>query len=436
MSAKISSCLKRLFCILFCICTMVCTAYSNTPSASSSDTSLRSMFRSQQLLDWTLLEELAYHEQEPYLEAATLALPDYRPDSAVAIQGQYYLYFDQTYHVRRAPRSNPTQSEILFEMPYMADSETPLNCHFEQTPRTTYLRIFGGMDRVDTFFCIDQGHLYYLRTMAVTEFAPDCRFGITFGFPPWTTFYWSDDLDMPLLPFYLDNPSYMLYGWHGYSKKDGELSCGKSHDFYYLQDKLYLLAIDQSKDYDQSKIYQADIHSGKATLVLDHPADSFYLTADERLYYRDYNALYQTTLSDPSHALRISNNLPRSWDDERDFKLDYGDAILSLPTTQPYSVNGEHLYYIDVNHYLYRDRQAQPLFRGATVRSLKTEGAYTIVLLNQSARNSLSMVVLDQYGQTIFQETDTVNNWHMSRTKLFYTVNDQLFVVSLQQKYL
>ena len=426
---------QKFICILFLLYAMICPACAIT-SSSSLDTMLRIIPHCHSQLDLTFLEELAYHEQEPYLTSLALSLPNYHPDSAVAIQGKYYLYFDQTYHVCRALRSDPSKSKILFKLPYMADSETPLNCHFEQTPHTTYLRIFGGMNRVDTFFRITQGKLYYLRNMTITEFAPDCRFGVLHVLPPGTKLYWSDNLDTPLLPFSLENESSMLYGWHGYSQKNGELSCGQSHDFYWLDDKLYLLAIDQSKDCDHSKIYQADIQSSETTLVLDHSADSFYLASDERLYYRDCNALYQTTLSNPSHSICISHNLPPSWLDERDFKLYYGDAILSLPTTQPYTVNGEHLYYIDVNQHLYRDQQAQPLFSEAKVRSLKTEDAYTIILLEQSAHNALSMVVYDQYGQMIFQETNIVDNWNMSRAKLFYTVNDQLHVVSLQKKYL
>lgn len=430
--------------ILLNLCTIMVTACQDDPSSFAGYRLTHLAVQGQLPPELTRLEELAYHTQEPYLTPIALSLPGFQPGGAVAIQGRYYLYTDSQNHLCRALRSHPAQSESLFEAPFLDNSKMAadpkvtcqqyadrFHCRFEQTPTTTYLRVYGGQDRMDMFYRVAGDHIDYLRGMTVTEFTPDCRFGYSFTTPPGTLFYWSDDVHIPLLPIYLENEPDILYGWQGYNIANQEMACRPSHDFYYQHGLLYLLGLDLRSDADHSKIYQADIQSGHTAPVMTHPADSFCLTTDERLYFRDYSALYQTTLADPEQAELITDKLPVDWTDERT----YGDNVWSLPFIQPYTVNGNHLYYVTEDLRLHRDQERTPLFSGAKVRSLKTEGAYTLILLTQSARQPLSLAVFDQQGRLLFQETAPVGCYQLSRGRLFYTSGDQLYVVSLQKSY-
>ena len=93
------------------------------------------------------------------------------------------------------------------------------------------------------------------------------------------------------------------------------------------------------------------------------------------------------------------------------------------------------LYYLDHAHRLYCNREKKPLFNQAPVRSLQTKEDYTIILLEQSARNPISMAVLDQDGHLIFQETTRVERWQYSRDILFYEADGKLYVLSLRENH-
>ena len=404
--------------LIICLCAIVSTACVLQAPLSS-----RKMPKPYPAQPMSILKTTAHHSVLPeiYLTPTELVLPGFQPGGAIAVHGFYYLYNDQNNFVYHALRADPTISKKIYDPRSTFNPNSNKTEHllsrFEQTNYHTYMRVYGGRNREDVFFSLnDKGQFSRYDTMFIIDLDPHIQLGAFYALPPTSALYLSVD-GAPFNGLYLDY-------------EDNGIRDSICHHFYYFQDQLYLLAFDQNLE--QSKIYKADVQTGHLTLVMTHPADSFCVTDDQQLYYRDQDKLYQTTLADPNYHTLITADLPSDWIDAENARIG-ANAPLTVPAILPYTVNGNDLYYLDHTYHLYRNCEKKPLFNQAPVRSLQTKEDYTIILFEQSSRNPISLAVFDQDGRLIFQETTRVERWQYSRDILFYEANDKLYILSLKE---
>lgn len=183
------------------------------------------------------------------------------------------------------------------------------------------------------------------------------------------------------------NPDY-LYGWD-YELRGTSQGGSHSRDLYLKDDTIYVLAVDKSKDTDESRIHRVNIHTGETSRVSDLRANSFKMDG-ENIYCVSEGKLYNIPIDGGTE-----NQLETTGPVSGEFDIQVVDGIV-------YYVNSQ-------GNELYKGGTGQSLNPGGKVTGLKLEDGYLICTFEEENNNPYRIIIFDKSGKAVFKSADVAH---------------------------
>lgn len=209
----------------------------------------------------------------------------------------------------------------------------------------------------------------------------------------------------------IGNPDY-IYAWA--SLKNGEISA--SGDIYQVGEDLYLLAIDDTKAVDHSKIYRLNLNTNELTLISDIDTNGFVLEGN-LIYFAKDNILYKTNINGGKPEILTENLLTQR----------IGSDSFKILNGQVYYINGN-------DQRLYRFGTNETLNKTGKVKMLLLQDQYIIVTFEEEPDNPYRLMVFDGQGKKVFQTSDVSTVVSIDKDLLAYSIDQSGKVYTIKLK--
>lgn len=208
----------------------------------------------------------------------------------------------------------------------------------------------------------------------------------------------------------IGNPHY-IYAWATVNNRGG---VSPSKDIYRVENDLFLLAIDSTKEKDYSKIYRLNLITDELTLVSNIDTNHF-IFEDNTIYFSKGTNLYK---------IDITGGEPKLLNDE-------------LINPDSFQILGGQVYFVNKNNQkLYKIGNDKSLNEYGKVRTLTHQDQYIIATFEEEPENPYRLMIFDSQGDTIFRTSDIPTMVSIDEGLLSYSIDDsgKIFTLRLEQR--
>jgi hypothetical protein len=330
----------------------------------------------------------------------SITLPNYQ-GQGLLVMGENYVYQGKDGFVFMAPKTNPDNTQKIHQLPpQWVDEGIFSRARFYKDNGEYFLTYHTGGATMGT------DHYYKIKSdgqlekvtggnnYSTSKFFKNMQIIVQQGVPPYPN---------NLVVFdgkeakNIGNPDY-IYGWA--SMNNGAVS--SSRDIYLVDDDLYLLAIDSTKEKDLSKVYRLNLNTNVLTLVSDIDTRHFILE-DDKIYLAKDNNLYKVDITGSAAQLLT-------------------DCVANSDSFQ---VLKGQLYFINKNdRRLYKLGLDMPLNEKGKVTVLTRQEQYIIAIFEEDAENRYRLMVFDINGDCVFKTSDVPGIVSIDGDLLAYSIDD------------
>lgn len=340
------------------------------------------------------------------------ALPGNTAGQLVVSDG--YIYYDGEGVIYQTPLESPENARQIYQLPQWSYGDSYVPYGLSKNDGEAWLNFHQGGAAMGTDFYIrlnpdgttrevERGYLTFKTFRDITVKADQ----------------WSPPVHNNLMiksegqEEYrrIGNPDY-LYGWDYEIREDGSEGGSPSDDIYLIDDIVYVLAINKSKEVDGSRIYRVNINNDNVERISDLRVNSFRIDRDN-IYCFSEGDLYQISLEGGAE-----NRLNTIGTVSKEYSFRVLEGAL-------YYVNGE-------DNRLYTIGKNAPINPDGKVSGLKMEEDYLICTFEEENENPYRIIVIDNDGEVIFKTSDVadINCISIEDGSIYYLESNERFVYS------
>ncbi len=337
------------------------------------------------------------------LEKGTL--PEYVEGPVIAV-GQHYYYGGSEGILYQTSLGDPQNTKEVYQLPLWSYGDSYVYFGLTKKNGEAWLNYHQGgasmgsdhyirLNSDGTSQEVETGYLTFKTfediTVKVDQWAPPGHNNLMIKYP---------DQEYERI-----GSSNYLYGWDYELREDSSEGGSPSKDIYLRQDDIYILAVDKSKEIDESRIYKVDIHTGETLRVSDLRAHSFKMD-DENIYFISKGKLYKMSVDEEIESQQdISGTVNRTFGIE--------------------TIGGMVYYVNDQNNELYKVGSHHSINPGGKVKGLRLEEDYLICTFEEDNSNPYRIIIIDKKGQIIFKSSDVahINTISIEKGRLSYVEN-------------
>lgn len=336
-------------------------------------------------------------------------------DGPVIVSGGYFYYGGPEGGIYQAPLDKPKDARKIYQLPLWSYGDSYVPYGLSKKDGEAWLDYHQGGAAMGTDFYIrlnpdgttqevERGYLTFKNfgniTVKVDQWAPPVRNNLMIkpngGQEEYRTVGSSD----------------YQYGWDYELREDGSQGGSPSKDIYMKDGIIYILAVDKTKETDQSRIYSVNILTSETERVSDVRVNTFKMDGDT-IYAISGGDLYQISL-DGSVQSRLETAGPVS--------RGFGIQVL-----------GGNIYYVNGDDSgLYAVGKDGSLNPGGRVNGLKIEQDHLICTFEEENSNPYRIMVTDKTGGVVFKTSDVakINAVSIENGRLYYMENAEEEVYS------
>ena len=332
---------------------------------------------------------------------AGIELPEYSGDAVVAA-GQYYYYGGTEGGIYQASITNPKEAEKIFQLPLWSYGDSYVYYELAKEGEEVWLKYHQGgavmgrdyfirLNEDGTCDEVDNGYLTFKTfgdiTVKVDQWSPPVRNNLLIKYPG--------------QEYERVGASEYLYGWNYELREDGSQGGSASKDIYLKDDTIYILAVDKSKEVDESRIYKVNIQTDETSRISDIRVN-FFKMYGENIYFLSEGKLYKMPV-DGGNEIQLETT---------GMINDIFDFIIFEST----------VYYVGEDNGLYRTGTEQSLNPGGKVTGLKQEEGYVICTFEEDNITPYRIMIFDKNGQVVKKSSDVTqtNAISIEEGRLFY----------------
>ncbi|MBA1335394.1 MAG: hypothetical protein HPY66_1017 [Firmicutes bacterium] len=326
--------------------------------------------------------------QSPNQKLEKVMLSGYAGGPVIAA-GQFYYYGGSDGAIYQTSVSSPENAKKVYQLPMWSYGDSYVNYGLTKKDGEAWLTYHqGGATMGSDYYIrlkpdgtsqvVESGYLTF-RTFG------DITVKINQGVPPGRNNlmikYAGQEFER------VGNPDY-LYGWD-FELRETSQGGSPSRDLYLKDDYIYVLAVDKSKDTDESRIHRVNIHTGETSRVSDLRANSFKMDG-ENIYFISEGELYRMPI-DGGGESRLETTGPVS----REFDIQVLDGAV---------------YYVgSKDNELYKAGTDQSLNPGGKATGLKIEDGYLICTFEEENNNPYRIMIFNKDGKVVFKTSDVAH---------------------------